>query len=342
MCDKVFIIAEMSGNHNGSLERALEIVEVAAQTGVHAVKLQTYTADTMTLDIKNGDFVISDPDSLWSGRNLYELYNEAYTPWEWHKPIYEKCRELGVVCFSTPFDHTAVDFLEELGNPIYKIASFENNDLELLKKVAATGKPVIMSSGLTNLQALELSVGTLKEAGCKDLTILKCTSSYPSTPKYSNILTIADMKKRFDCKVGISDHTLGMGAAIASIALGGRVVEKHFTLARSDGGVDAAFSIEPAEMALLVKEVEDARLSLGEVSYDVSDEEKDSLCFKRSLYIVVDMKAGDVISEKNMRAIRPGFGIDPRYYLNIIGKKVCCDISRGTALQLEYIEGVGI
>ena len=338
MCDKVFIIAEMSGNHNGSLERALEIVEVAAQTGVHAVKLQTYTADTMTLDIKNGDFVISDPDSLWSGRNLYELYNEAYTPWEWHKPIYEKCRELGVVCFSTPFDHTAVDFLEELGNPIYKIASFENNDLELLKKVAATGKPVIMSTGLTTLESLTLAVETLKKNGCNDLTLLKCTSSYPSTPENSNLFTMQDMKELFNCKVGISDHTMGIGAAIASIALGGTVIEKHFTLSRDEGGVDSAFSIEPSEMTQLVNEVKNASLSLGLVDYNINVQEKNSLCFKRSLYFVKNMQAGEIVTSESIRSIRPGFGLDPKYYNNIIGKKLIKNVHYGKPTSFDVIE----
>ena len=339
MTDDIFVIAEMSGNHNGSLDRAFEIVEAAAQSGVDALKLQTYTADTMTIDKKDGEFFISDKKSLWYGSSLYELYQKAYTPWQWHKPIFERCKELGVVCFSTPFDHTAVDFLEELGNPIYKIASFENNDIPLLEKVARTGKPVIMSTGLSTLDSLTLAVNTLKSNGCDDLTLLKCTSSYPSTPEYSNILTISDMKKRFACKVGISDHTLGIGAAIASVALGGSVIEKHFTLSRAEGGVDAAFSIEPAEMAQLVKEVKNAKLALGEVSYEINEQEWDSQCFKRSLYVVKDIKAGDKFSEQNVRSIRPGFGLEPKYYKDIIGKKAVCFLKKGMPLKLDFVEG---
>ena len=338
MKDNIFIIAEMSGNHNGSLDRALEIIDAAAVAGVDALKLQTYTADTMTLDIREREFVINDPDSLWYNRSLYDLYQEAHTPWEWHKPIYDRCKELGIVCFSTPLDLTAVDFLEELGNPIYKIASFENNDLQLLERVAKTGKPVIMSTGITTLDTLTLAVETLKNAGCKDLTLLKCTSSYPSTPENSNLLTMQDMKERFYCKVGLSDHTMGIGAAIASVALDGSVIEKHFTLSRAEGGVDAAFSIEPAEMKQLVKEVKNASLALGKVDYNINEQEKNSLCFKRSLYFVKDMQEGDVITSDSIRSIRPGFGLEPKYYKDIIGKKLVKDVGFGEATTSAHFE----
>jgi len=332
-----FIIAEMSGNHNQSLERALEIVETAAQAGVHALKLQTYTADTMTLDITEGEFFIDNPKSLWKGTSLYKLYQQAYTPWEWHKPIMERCLKLGLLCFSTPFDETAVDFLESLDVPCYKIASFENSDIPLIKKVASTGKPMMISTGMASLAELDETVRAARQNGCKDLVLLKCTSSYPSTPENSNVLTIPHLRELFDCEVGLSDHTLGIGAAIASVALGSTVIEKHFTLARRDGGVDSAFSLEPEEMTNLVLESKRAWQSLGSVNYSVSEEEKASLKFRRSLYITKDMKAGDVFTMANLRAIRPGFGLPPKYYDVVLGKKVSRDAKRGTALSWEMI-----
>ena len=332
-----FIIAEMSGNHNQSLERALEIVETAAQAGVHALKLQTYTADTMTLDITEGEFFIDNPKSLWKGTSLYKLYQQAYTPWEWHKPIMERCLKLGLLCFSTPFDETAVDFLESLDVPCYKIASFENSDIPLIKKVASTGKPMMISTGMASLAELDETVRAARQNGCKDLVLLKCTSSYPSTPENSNVLTIPHLRELFDCEVGLSDHTLGIGAAIASVALGSTVIEKHFTLARRDGGVDSAFSLEPEEMTNLVLESKRAWQSLGSVNYSVSEEEKASLKFRRSLYITKDMKAGDVFTMANLRAIRPGFGLPPKYYDVVLGKKVSRDAKRGTALSWDMI-----
>ncbi len=341
MNKKPLIIAEMSGNHNGSLETALNIVEAAAGAGVDALKLQTYTANTMTLNLRNNEFMISDSNSLWSGYSLYELYQKAHTPWEWHKEIYQRCCDLGIVCFSTPFDFTAVDFLEKLNNPIYKIASFENNDIPLLEYVAKTGKSVIMSTGLTTLESLTLAVETLRNNGCTDLTLLKCTSSYPSTPENSNLLTMQDMRTRFGCKVGLSDHTLGIGAAVSSIALGGSVIEKHFTLSRSDGGVDAAFSMEPEEMRQLVREVNNASLALGEVFYGINEQEKKSLAFKRSLYFVKEMKSGEIISEDSIRSIRPGYGLEPKYYKDIIGKKLVADVVLGTPVNFEYIDKQG-
>ena len=318
---KPMIIAEMSGNHNQSLERALSIVDAAAKAGVDAIKLQTYTADTMTLDISEGEF----------------LYQKAYTPWEWHKPIFDRCKELGIMGFSTPFDATAVDFLEELDVPCYKIASFENVDLPLIKKVAQTGKPMIVSTGMASLAELDDLVRTARENGCTDLTLLKCTSSYPATPEGTNLLTIPHMRELFGCKVGLSDHTLGIGAAVASVALGASMIEKHFTLARADGGVDSAFSMEPEEMAQLVRECGAAAQALGCVSYAMQEQEKKSLQFRRSLYIVEDMKKGDVITEKNMRSIRPGLGLPPKYYNIMLGKTVNCNVKRGTALAWELI-----
>lgn len=332
---KPFIIAEMSGNHNHSLERALEIVDAAADAGVDALKIQTYTADTITIDKSDGEFFIADPNSLWEGESLYSLYQKAYTPWEWHKPIFDRCKEKGIIGFSTPFDFTAVDFLEDLDVPFYKIASFENVDIPLIRKIAQTGKPIIASTGMASLAELSELVETAKANGCNDLTLLKCTSSYPATPAGSNLATIPHMKALFDCTVGLSDHTLGIGVAVASIAFGAMVIEKHFTLSRAEGGVDAAFSLEPQEMKQLVKEVNAAYEAIGTVHYGLTSQE--STKFRRSLYIVEDMKAGDVITEKNMRSIRPGLGLPPKYYDILLGKKVKCDVNRGTALSWDMI-----
>jgi len=317
-----FIIAEMSGNHNQSLKRAIQIVEAASKTGVQALKLQTYTADTMTLDLSDKEFLISDKDSLWKGKNLYELYKQAYTPWEWHQPIMQRANELGMTCFSSPFDESAVDFLEELNVPAYKIASFENNHLPLIRKVASTGKPVIISTGMATIVEIGEAVATAREAGCKDLILLKCTSTYPATPESSNVLTIPHMRELFDCEVGLSDHTMGIGASIAAVAHGATVIEKHFTLDRLDGGVDSAFSLEPHELELLTVETERAWQSMGRVVYGgVRDEEKSKI-FKRSIYIVKDMVVGDVFTEENIRIIRPGNGLPPKNYDHIIGQSI--------------------
>ena len=339
MIEKIpFIIAEMSGNHNQSLERALAIVDAAADAGVDAVKIQTYTADTMTIDIDTGEFFISDKDSLWKGETLYQLYEKAHTPWEWHTAIFDRCKERGIMGFSTPFDDTSVDFLEDLGVPCYKIASFENVDLPLIRKVARTRKPIIASTGMTSVAELSDLVQTARENGCTDLTLLKCTSSYPASPEGTNLRTIPHMRELFGCAVGLSDHTLGIGASVASVALGAVVIEKHFTLSRAEGGVDAAFSLEPAEMAQLVRECRTAALALGTVSYERAEQEQKSLQFRRSLYVVEDMKAGDVFTEKNLRRIRPGMGLSPKYYDIILGKKANCNITRGTAVQWDLIE----
>jgi len=304
-----FVIAEMSGNHNQSLERALEIVEAAAKTGAHALKIQTYTPDTMTLDLDEREFHISDPKSLWTGTSLYKLYGQAFTPWDWHEAIFKRAKELGIIAFSTPFDATSVDFLESLDVPCYKIASFENTDLPLIRKVAATGKPMIISTGMASIAELDDTVRAARQAGCKDLVLLKCTSTYPATADNTNILTIPHMRELFGCEVGLSDHTMGMGVSVASVALGATVIEKHFTLNRADGGVDSSFSMEPAEMTQLVVETERAWQALGRVAYGPTAAEEKSIVFRRSLYVVKDLQAGDVLSEDNVRAIRPGLGL---------------------------------
>lgn len=332
-----FIIAEMSGNHNQSLERALEIVESAARSGAHGLKIQTYTPDTMTIDLDEREFHISDPSSLWKGTSLYKLYGQAYTPWEWHKPIFDRARELGLIAFSTPFDDTSVDFLETLNVPCYKIASFENTDLPLIRRVAATGKPLIISTGMATVAELDETVQAAREAGCKDLVLLKCTSTYPSTAENSNILTIPHMRELIGCEIGLSDHSLGVGVSVASVALGATVIEKHFTLNRADGGVDSAFSMEPAEMAQLVVETERAWQAMGSVSYGPTEQEKKSMLFRRSLYVVKDIRAGERLSHENVRAIRPGLGLPPKYLDIIIGRKVTRGVEKGNPLNWNLI-----
>ncbi len=332
-----FVIAEMSGNHNQSLDRALEIVEAAARSGAHAIKLQTYTPDTMTLDLDEREFHIGDAGSLWQGKSLYQLYGEAYTPWEWHQPVFERARNLGLIPLSTPFDDSAVDFLEQLDAPCYKIASFENTDLPLIRRVAATGKPLIISTGMASLAELDDTVQAARAAGCRDLVLLKCTSTYPATPENSNILTIPHLRELFGCEVGLSDHTMGTGVAVASVALGASVIEKHFTLSRADGGVDSAFSMEPHEMSQLVAESERAWLAMGKVSYGPLEAERKSLQFRRSLYAVKDIQAGETLCKENVRAIRPGLGLPPKYLETILGKSAGQDIKRGTALQWSMI-----
>lgn len=332
-----FVIAEMSGNHNQSLQRALEIVETAAKAGAHALKIQTYTPDTMTLDLDEREFHISDPNSLWVGTSLYKLYGDAYTPWEWHKPIFDKARELGIIAFSTPFDDTAVDFLESLEVPCYKIASFENTDLPLIRRVAATGKPLIISTGMATVAELDETVRAAREAGCKDLFLLKCTSTYPATPENSNVLTIPHMRELFGCEVGLSDHTMGIGASVAAVAHGAVVIEKHFTLRRADGGVDSSFSLEPEELRALVVETERAWQSLGHVSYGAGEAEKQSLIFRRSIYIAQDLKAGDILTVENTRCVRPGYGLSPKYYYTVLGCRVSRDVKKGTPMAWKLI-----
>ena len=332
-----FAIAEMSGNHNQSLERALEIVAAAARSGAHGLKIQTYTADTMTIDLSEGEFFINDPQSLWQGTSLYKLYQQAYTPWEWHEPIFKRCKELGIIGFSTPFDVTAVDFLESLAVPCYKIASFENTDLPLIRKVASTGKPLIISTGMATIAELDETVRTAREAGCEDLILLKCTSTYPSTPENTNILTIPHLRDLFDVQVGLSDHTMGLGVAVASVALGATVIEKHFTLARADGGVDSAFSMESEEMRQLVIESKRAWQALGKISYGATEAEKKSLVFRRSLYISQDMKVGDVFTKENLRSVRPGLGLPTKYYNVLLGKKIVQNAKAGQPMTWNLI-----
>ena len=332
-----FIVAEMSGNHNQSLEKALSIVEAAARAGAHAVKLQTYTADTLTIDVEEEGFIIQDPESLWKGKSLYELYKEAYTPWEWHEPIMKKCQGLGLIAFSTPFDETAVDFLEGLNVPAYKIASFESNHLPLIRKAASTGKPLIISTGMATIAELDDAVRTAREAGCQDIVLLKCTSTYPAPPEDVNLVTIPHLRKLFGVEVGISDHTLGVGVSIAAVAMGACIVEKHFTLSRAEGGVDAVFSMEPPEMRLLSDELLKAWQGLGKISYDLTPREQSSLMFRRSIYVVHDIKAGELFTSKNIRIIRPGAGLQPKYYDILIGKRSSRDIRRGEPLKWEFV-----
>jgi N-acetylneuraminate synthase len=332
-----FVIAEMSGNHNQSLQRALEIVEAAARSGAHALKLQTYTADTMTLDLSEGEFFISDEQSLWKGSSLHDLYKLAYTPWDWHQPIMQRATELGMLCFSTPFDESAVEFLESLGVPAYKIASFENIHLPLIRKVAATGKPMIISTGMATLAEIDDAVRAAREAGCRDLILLKCTSTYPATPENSNVLTIPHLRSLFACEVGLSDHTMGVGASVAAVAHGATVIEKHFTLSRADGGVDSSFSLEPEELRALVVETERAWQSLGRISYGCTEAEKKSLVFRRSIYVAADIKAGDVLTTENMRCVRPGKGLPPKYYDILLGRRVNRDVPKGTPMGWELI-----
>lgn len=331
------VVAEMSGNHNRSLERALKIVEAAAEAGAHAVKLQTYTADTMTLDLDEGDFLISDPKSLWNGYSLYRLYEEAHTPWDWHRPIFDRCKELDLICFSTPFDPKAVNFLEELEAPCYKIASFENTDLHLIRKAASTGKPLIISTGMATVAELDDAVTAARSEGCSDILLLKCTSSYPSTPENSDILTIPHMKDLFGCQVGLSDHTLGIGVAVGSVVLGTTLIEKHFTLSRSDGGVDSAFSMEPEEMKSLVSETRNAWQAMGRINYGLTPKEQASKVFRRSIYASKEIKSGEILTTDNIRIIRPGFGLPPKYFDILLGKRVNRDISRGTPLDWSLL-----
>ncbi len=332
-----YLIAEMSGNHNQSLERALEIVDAAAHSGADAIKLQTYTADTMTLNTRAPGFVIEDPNSLWAGRQLYDLYHEAHTPWEWHRPIMERAKALGMHCFSTPFDDTAVDFLESLDVPAYKIASFECTDLPLIRKVAATGKPLIISTGMAKLSEIDDAVRAARSAGATQIVLLKCTSTYPASPDNTNVVTIPNLRAATGCVVGLSDHTMGCGVAIAAVALGATLIEKHFTLRRADGGVDSSFSMEPAEFAALRAESERAWLSLGTVSYGGSSAEEKSKIFRRSLYVSADIKAGEILSARNMRIIRPGFGLPPKYYDTLLGKRINRDVTAGTPVDWEML-----
>lgn len=332
-----FIIAEMSGNHNQSLDRALEIVDSAAKIGAHAIKIQTYKPETMTLDIRDGEFLINDPNSLWFGNSLFDLYSEGAIPWEWHEAIFERAKKNGMIPFSTPFDDTSVDFLESLDVPCYKIASFENTDFELIKKVASKKKPIIISTGMASLGELEECVQTARSAGCDQIILLKCTSTYPASPSNTNLNTIPHLRKMFEVEVGLSDHTMGVGVSVASIALGATVIEKHFTLNRLDGGIDSQFSMNPDEMKSLIIESKRAWEALGSVSYGPTPAEEKSLLFRRSLYAVQNIKEGELITYKNVRAIRPGLGLPPKYLAKILNKKVNRDIKKGSPITWDLL-----
>jgi len=333
------VIAEMSGNHNQSLDRALAIVDAAADAGAHAIKLQTYTADTMTLHVDTPEFRIDDPKSLWNGQSLYDFYKQASTPWDWHAPLFARARARGLIAFSTPFDETTVDFLESLDTPCYKIASFENTDIPLIRRVAATGKPLIMSTGMATAEELTASVEAARNAGCRDLVLLKCTSAYPATAADANLATLPHLRELFGCEVGLSDHTMGGGAAVAAVAHGATVIEKHFTLARADGGVDAAFSLEPAELTTLVSDTRQAWLAHGRVSYGPqSKSEAASVQFRRSLYFVRDLAAGDTIDATAVRAIRPGHELPPREIERVIGRRLSVAVVRGTPVSSELVQ----
>tara|TARA_Y100000748_G_C15459862_1_gene474466 strand:- start:216 stop:1262 length:1047 start_codon:yes stop_codon:yes gene_type:complete len=334
---KPYIIAEMSGNHNKSLDRALEIVKAAADTGANALKLQTYTADTITLKVKNEDFLIKDKNSLWNNRYLYDLYNEAHTPWEWHEPIMKQASSLGLTCFSSPFDETAVEFLEDLNVEAYKIASFENMHYPLIEKVVSTKKPIIVSTGMSSVSEINDTVTHLRNFGSENFALLKCTSTYPASPKNTNVITIPHMRKLFGCEIGLSDHTMGIGASIAAISHGASIIEKHFTLDRNDGGVDSAFSLEPAEMKSLVVESERAWQSLGNIKYGASESEKKSKIFRRSIYVSQDMEKGDIFNESNIRIVRPGKGLAPKHYKSILGRKINSSTKKGTALDWSKV-----
>ncbi|MFA6078159.1 MAG: pseudaminic acid synthase [Candidatus Omnitrophota bacterium] len=325
-----FIVAEMSGNHNQSLKAALAIVDAAAKSGAHALKLQTYTADSITIDIKRREFLIDKKLDLWKGQSLYDLYEKASTPWEWHKPIFDRCRKLGLICFSSPFDEKAVDQLERMNVPAYKIASFENNHLPLIRRAASTGKPLIISTGMATIEEIDEAVRTARKAKCKDIILLKCTSAYPAAAEDANLLTIPHLRQRFGTEVGLSDHTVGCTVSIAGVALGATIIEKHFTVSRTKGGVDAAFSMEPAEMRLLIDETYKTWRALGKVRYGATKREEASARLRRSVYVVRDIRKNEVFSDANIRIIRPGNGLKPKHYDAVLGRKASRYIKKGT------------
>ena len=330
-----YLVAELSGNHNKSIERSREILQHAASSGADAIKLQTYTPDTMTLNVKTDEFYINDKNSPWYGRYLYDLYEDAFTPWEWHEELMHEAHRLGLAFFSTPFDETAVDFLETLNVPAYKISSFENTDIPLLRKVAQTGKPLIISCGLINLDELKETVAAVQSAGCNDFALLKCTTSYPASVTDSNLLTISDMRNRFGCEVGLSDHTLGIASALTAIGQGASIIEKHLTLSRADGGVDASFSMEPSEFHTLTTEARNAWLSLGKVHYGPTEAELETIKSRRSIYVAEDLIQGQVVTERDIRRIRPGNGLAPIHYDDLLGKRATRNIAKGTPASWE-------
>jgi len=332
------IIAEMSGNHNRSLKNAINIVKQVKLSGVKFLKLQTYTPDTITLNSRKKDFLINDKKNIWHGKNLHNLYKQAYTPWEWHQPIFQKAKELGIICFSSPFDPSAVDFLEKLKVPAYKVASFEITDFPLIKRIAETNKPIILSTGMATKKEIYEAINLIKKNGKSEFALLKCTSSYPAEPKDINLQTIIDMRKTFKCEVGISDHTLGIGVSIASIGFQSSIIEKHFTISRKQGGVDSKFSMEPEEMRLLVDESKKAWLAQGKVKYGHNASERISIKHRKSIYISNNLKKNDLFSYNNIKVVRPGFGMHTKYYEKIIGLKAKKNIAKGTPLKKNMIK----
>jgi pseudaminic acid synthase len=335
--ESVFIIAELSANHGGDIEIAKRTIRAAKRTGADAIKLQTYTADTLTLDSDKDDFIIRS-GSIWDGKTYYDLYKEAYTPWEWHEELFEIAKEEGLVCFSSPFDNTAVDLLESLDNPIYKIASFEITDVNLIAYAASKGKPMIMSTGISEYEDIKLAVETCREAGNNDITILKCTSSYPAPIDEANLVMMQRFAKDFNVKVGLSDHTLGNTVPLVATALGATVIEKHFILDKSIGGPDASFSLDEKEFTEMVTAVREAEKALGKESYELTKKQKAGKDFARSLYVAEDIKEGELITEKNVRSVRPGFGLHPKYLLEVLGKKVNQDLEKGAPLIFNNIQ----
>ena len=334
--NNLFIIAELSANHGGNIETALQTVRAAKRTGADAIKLQTYTADTITLDSDKEDFIIKG-GTLWDNKRLYDLYNDAYLPWEWHEEIFRVAKEEGLICFSSPFDKTAVDFLENLGNPIYKIASFEITDIPLIEYVASKGKPIIISTGIAEYEDIELAVKTCRDAGNNDITLLKCTSSYPAPVEEANLIMMQQFAKDFGVKVGLSDHTLGTTVPVVATALGAAVIEKHFILDKSIGGPDASFSLDEKEFTEMVKAVRDAEKAVGNISYETTEKQKAGKAFARSLYVAEDIKEGELFTEKNIRSVRPGFGMHPKYYRDIVGLRSKRNLTHGDRLDINDI-----
>jgi pseudaminic acid synthase len=333
---ETFIIAELSANHNGSLETALLTIKAAARAGANAIKLQTYTADTLTIDSNKSDFVIQS-GTIWDGKNYYQLYQEAYTPWEWHAALFQTAREEGLICFSSPFDKTAVDFLESLQTPAYKIASFEITDIPLIEYAASKGKPMILSTGIATQEDIELALDACYRMGNKDVALLKCTSSYPAPIEEANMIMVKDMAERYDVITGLSDHTMGSTVPVVATCFGGKIIEKHFILDRSIGGPDASFSMNESEFTEMVKAIREAERAIGVVDYNLTDKQKKGRDFSRSLYVVQNMKAGDMITEQNVKSIRPGFGLHPKYYAQLLGKTVQTDIEAGTRFSLTHL-----
>jgi pseudaminic acid synthase len=333
----ILIIAELSANHNGSLQNALNTIKAASRAGANAIKLQTYTPDTITLDLKTEDFKLSQ-GTIWDGKYLYDLYSEAYTPWEWHEELFRAAKEEGLICFSSPFDKTAVDLLESLNTPAYKVASLEITDVPLIEYISSKGKPVIISTGIAGMDDIELAVETCRKAGNNQIILLKCTSSYPAPIEEANLAMIPDMATRFDVITGLSDHTVGITVPVAATVLGAKVIEKHFITDRSIGGPDASFSLDEKEFSLMVKAVREAENAIGKVDYAITENMKKSREFSRSLYVVKDIKAGETITEENVRSIRPGYGLAPKHYYEVIGKTVTRDLIKGTPLKLEHVQ----